>query len=85
MPSELSTQTPRRFLVLLEEQEARGNDYRPIIKRGPDPQSADARPGAQHAHHVALTYEPRHPSSLQQRGTFRVTDDEYLTIVEGRC
>jgi len=74
-----------RYLVLIEEQEARG----PVTVRsssvGRTPGHGGRAPRRAARAPRTLTDEPRHPSSLQQRGTFRVTDDEYLTIVEGRC
>lgn len=35
------------------------------------------------AEHCAWTFQPRHPMSEQRRSVYRVSPDEYMTIVEG--
>lgn len=69
-----------RFSVFIEELDS---SNRPLIRRGSGhvwPTRAEAR---QEAAHLARNFVPRHPLQPQNRGSFQLSEDEFLTIVDG--
>jgi len=71
------------FFVIVEQLTGSGDS---ATWRADPPQPAGAtRPAARTtALHVARTFRPNHPFSPQGRDVYRVSDDSYLVIVQGR-
>lgn len=84
MPGEISdgeTDAPV-YVVLIEQNEGGGENLRWTASPSGETWT-NRRDARAEAEHFAREYQPRHPMSERARGVFRISDDEYLTLVAG--
>ncbi|MFT4294292.1 MAG: hypothetical protein QM582_02640 [Micropruina sp.] len=71
------------YTLLVEQSVGSGNGLRWLAAPATRTAWADRELARHEAERFARTYQPRHPMTEQRRGVYRISPDEYLTIVEG--
>ena len=83
-PVEPSADGTGLFAVMIEESEGSGGNLIWNAAPAPPRQAMASRNRArEHAAWLAKRYTPRHPRSEQSRAAYRISPDQYLTIVQG--
>lgn len=71
------------FTLLVEQTVGSGNTMRSLTEPVTPKTWLERDDARREAEVLAWRFEPRHPMSEQRRSVYRISPDEYLTIIEG--